>query len=415
MYSPGYLKSLLYFPELYNLITINNDTRNKKPIHPETMSIYLDNAATSYPKPESVYQAVMHAMREVGASPGRGGHRRSLEAGRIMFQAREAAATLFSVPDSSRIIFTHSATEALNMALRGTLAPGDHVITSSMEHNSLARPLHLLQQQGVRVTVVQAEANGWINPTEITRALTPHTRMIAIGHVSNVSGTIQPIAAIAAIAREAGALFLLDAAQSAGFVPIDVVSCGIDLLAVPGHKGLYGPQGTGLLYAASHIALKPLLAGGTGTNSTSEDQPESLPDGFEAGTHNLPGIAGLKAGIEFVMEQGVTEIGAHERNLVSFAIERLRGVPGINLHCPEDATLRGAVLSFTVAGKDSSTVAFELDQRYDIAVRAGLHCAPQAHRTLGTFPDGTVRMSPGWFNTSEDIAIFTNAVITCVK
>jgi cysteine desulfurase family protein len=379
------------------------------------MPIYLDNAATSYPKPESVYQAVTHAMREVGASPGRGGHRRSLEAGRIMFQARETAARLFSAPDSSRIIFTHSATEALNMALRGMLAPGDHVITSSMEHNSLARPLHQLQGQGIRLTIVQAGSDGRIDPAEVATALTPHTRMIAIGHVSNVSGTIQPIAAISAIAREAGVLFLLDAAQSAGNVPIDVVADGIDLLAVPGHKGLYGPQGTGLLYAASHVALKPLLAGGTGSNSTSEDQPESLPDGFEAGTHNLPGIAGLKAGIEFVMEQGVAVIGDHERTLVSRAIEKLQGVAGITFHCPEDATVRGAVLSFTVAGIDSSTLAFNLDRRFDIAVRAGLHCAPRAHRTLGTFPDGTVRMSPGWFNTSEDIAVFADAVEMCLR
>ena len=369
------------------------------------MSIYLDNAATSYPKPESVYQAVMHAMREVGASPGRGGHRRSLEAGRIMFQAREAAAALFSVPDSSRIIFTHSATESLNMALRGTLVPGDHVITTSMEHNSLARPLHLLEKQGVELTIVQAGADGVIDPDDVRRALTPRTRMIAIGHVSNVSGTIQPIDPLSAIAREAGALFLLDAAQSAGSIPIDVVSSAIDLLAVPGHKGLYGPQGTGLLYAASQVALTPLLAGGTGTNSTSEDQPDSMPEGFEAGTHNLPGIAGLKAGMEFVMEQGVATIGEHERGLVSYAIEKLQGLPQVTLHCPADPALRGAVLSFTIAGKDSSAVAFELDQRFDIAVRAGLHCAPRAHRTLGTFPGGTVRMSPGWFTTREEIAI----------
>jgi cysteine desulfurase family protein len=377
------------------------------------MSIYLDNAATSYPKPESVYQAVLHAMREVGASPGRGGHRRSLEASRIMFQAREAAAALFAVPDSSRIIFTHSATEALNMALRGTLVPGDHVITSSMEHNSLARPLHLLQRQGISLTIVPAGGDGSIDPTDVARAVTPHTRMIAIGHVSNVSGTIQPITAIATVAQEAGVLFLLDAAQSAGSVPIDVLACGIDLLAAPGHKGLYGPQGTGILYAASHVALKPLLAGGTGTNSTSEDQPESMPDGFEAGTHNLPGIAGLKAGIEFVMEQGVETIGSHERSLVSYAVERLKGVPGIKLHCPADAAVRGGVLSFTISGKDSSELAYELDQRFDIAVRAGLHCAPRAHRTLGTFPGGTVRMSPGWYTTREEIAIFADAVVTC--
>jgi len=378
------------------------------------MSIYLDNAATSYPKPESVYQAVMHAMREVGSSPGRGGHRRSLEAGRIMFQARETAAALFSVPDSSRIIFTHSATEALNMALRGTLAAGDHVITSSMEHNSLARPLHLLEKQGLELTIVQAGPEGVVDPDDIRRALTPRTRMIAIGHVSNVSGTIQPIGSISRVARDAGALFLLDAAQSAGSIPIDVAASSIDLLAVPGHKGLYGPQGTGLLYAADHVALKPLLAGGTGTSSTSEDQPDSMPEGFEAGTHNLPGIAGLKAGMEFVMEQGVAAIGDHERALVNYAVEKLRGLPQVTLHCPSDPALRGAVLSFTIAGKDSSAVAFELDQRFDIAVRAGLHCAPRAHRTLGTFPGGTVRMSPGWFTTREDIAIFADAVVQCL-
>jgi cysteine desulfurase family protein len=378
------------------------------------MSIYLDNAATSYPKPESVYQAVMHAMREIGASPGRGGHRRSLEAGRIMFQAREAAAALFSAPDSSRIIFTHSATEALNMALRGTLAAGDHVVTTSMEHNSLLRPLHLLEKEGLALTVVQAGPDGVVDPDAIRRAVTPRTRMIAIGHVSNVSGTIQPIGPVSAIAREAGALLLLDAAQSAGSLPIDVVSSAIDLLAVPGHKGLYGPQGTGLLYAAPHVSLVPLLTGGTGTSSTSEAQPEAMPDGFEAGTHNLPGIAGLKAGMEFVMAQGVAVIGAHERNLVAYAIERLQVVPQVTLHSPLDPAVRGAVLSFTVADRDSAAIAFELDQRFDIAVRAGLHCAPRAHRTLGTFPGGTVRMSPGWFTTREDVAKFCDAVVQCL-
>jgi cysteine desulfurase family protein len=300
------------------------------------------------------------------------------------------------------------------MALRGTLSSGDHVITSSMEHNSLARPLHLLEKQGVAVTVVQAAANGVLDPEDIRNALTPHTRMIAMGHVSNVSGTIQPIQMISDIAHAAGALFLLDAAQSAGSIPIDVLSTAIDLLAAPGHKGLYGPQGTGLLYVAPHVSLTPLLAGGTGTNSTSEDQPDSMPDGFESGTHNLPGIAGLKAGIEFVMNTGVATIGEHERDLVSYAMELLQKLPQITLHCPLDRALRGAVLSFTISGKDSAAVAFELDQRFDIAVRAGLHCAPRAHQTLGTFPGGTIRMSPGWFTTREDIALFCDAVVQCL-
>ena len=379
------------------------------------MSIYLDNAATSFPKPESVYQAVMHAMRTIGASPGRAGHRRSMEAGRLLFQAREAVATLFAIPDSSRVIFSHSATEALNLALRGTLIPGDHVITTSMEHNSLLRPLFLLRRQGVELTIVQAGVDGRVDPDDIRRALRPNTRMIAVGHISNVSGTIQAVDAFADIAREAGVLFLLDAAQSAGSVPIDVVKTGIDLLAAPGHKGLFGPQGTGFLYAASAVPLRPLLAGGTGSSSTNEEQPDTVPEGFEAGTHNLPGIAGLKAGVEFVLEQGAAVIGEKERKLITSAAQRLAAVPGVTLCGPMDPAGRGGALSFTSAGMDPATLAFMLDQHFDIAVRAGLHCAPYAHRTLGTFPGGTLRISPGWFTTSEEIAIFCNAVVECTR
>lgn len=379
------------------------------------MSIYLDNAATSFPKPESVYQAVMHAMRTIGASPGRAGHRRSMEAGRLMFQAREAVANLFAIPDSSRVIFGHSATEALNLGLRGILKPGDHVITTSMEHNSLLRPLFLLRRQGVELSIVQAGGDGRVDPDDVRQALRPNTRMIAVGHISNVSGTIQAIDLLAGIAREAGALFLLDAAQSAGSVPIDVVKTGIDLLAAPGHKGLFGPQGTGFLYAASAVPLRPLLAGGTGSSSTDEEQPDMVPEGFEAGTHNLPGIAGLKAGVEFVLEQGAAVIGERERQFVISAAQRLAAVPGITLCGPNDPADRGGVLSFTCAGMDPAMLAFMLDQRFDIAVRAGLHCAPQAHRTLGTFPGGTLRLSPGWFTTSEEIAIFCDAVVECSR
>jgi len=332
-----------------------------------------------------------------------------------MFQAREAIATLFAIPDSSRVIFSHSATEALNLGLRGTLTAGDHVITTSMEHNSLLRPLFLLRRQGVELTIVQAGSDGRVDPDDVRRALRPNTSMIAVGHVSNVSGTIQAIDLLAGIAREAGALFLLDAAQSAGSVPIDVVKTGIDLLAAPGHKGLFGPQGTGFLYAASAVPLRPLLAGGTGSSSTDEEQPDMVPEGFEAGTHNLPGIAGLKAGVEFVLKQGAAVIGERERQFVCSAAQRLAAVPGITLCGPNDPADRGGVLSFTNAEMDPAMLAFMLDQRFDIAVRAGLHCAPQAHRTLGTFPGGTLRLSPGWFNTSEEIAIFCDAVVECSR
>lgn len=379
------------------------------------MSIYLDNAATSYPKPETVYQAVMHAMREIGVSAGRGGHRRSLEASRLLFQAREVLASLFAVPDSSRIIFTHSATEALNLALYGVLLPGDHVITSSMEHNSLLRPLYVLRQRGVELSIVAAGSDGQIDPDDVRRALRPATRMLAMGHVSNVCGAIQPVERLAAIAREAGALFLLDAAQSAGSVPIDVGAMGIDLLAAPGHKGLLGPQGTGFLYVADGVPLRPLLAGGTGTSSSAEEQPDLVPEGFEAGTHNLPGIAGLKAGAEFVLARTVAAIGQQERTHVESIAGQLRAIPRLTLYGPASPAERGGVLSFTAAGLDSSALAFMLDRNHDIAVRAGLHCAPLAHRTLGSYPAGTVRVSPGWFTTPDEIAIFCAAVVDCLS
>lgn len=379
------------------------------------MSIYLDNAATSFPKPEQVYQAVNHALREVGASPGRGGHRRSLEAGRIMFLAREAVARLFSIPDSSRIIFTHSATGALNLALHGTLLAGDHVITTSMEHNSLLRPLHALRREGVEITVVPAGPDGIVDPEQIRRAVRPATRILAVGHVSNVCGSIQPIAEIAAICRAAGALFLVDAAQSAGYINLDVVSTGIDLLAAPGHKGLLGPPGTGLLYVAPGVALRPTIEGGTGTSSTSEEQPLTMPDGFEAGTHNLPGIAGLKAGVEFILERGIDAIYRHEQSLIIEAEQLLNRIPGVTVYGPKDPGLRASVLSFNLAGIDASLLAAQLDHDFDIAVRAGLHCAPQAHRTLGTLPEGTLRISPGWSSTREEIAFFSEAVIQCVR
>lgn len=379
------------------------------------MSVYLDNAATTFPKPEQVYQAVIQAMREVGASPGRGGHRRSLEAGRIMFMARETVARLFSIPDSSRIIFTQSATGSLNLALHGSLASGDHVITTSMEHNSLLRPLHALRREGVEVTVVTAGPEGIVDPEQIRRAVQANTRMIAVGHVSNVCGSIQPIAEIAKISQGAGAYFLVDAAQSAGYIEIDVVTTGIDLLAAPGHKGLLGPSGTGLLYVAPRVALKPTIEGGTGTSSTSEEQPLTMPEGFEAGTHNLPGIAGLKAGIDFILERGIDTIFRHEQSLISEAQQLLARIPGITFYGPKGLDRRASVLSFNVDGIDAALLAAQLDHDFDIAVRAGLHCAPQAHRTLGTLPGGTLRLSPGWSSTSEEIAFFSEAVIQCVS
>jgi cysteine desulfurase family protein len=377
--------------------------------------MYLDNAATSYPKPQSVYDAVLHVMRDVGASPGRGGYRQSLEAGRILFRARETAARFFSISDSSRIIFTHNATGSLNLALQGTLVAGDHVITTSMEHNSLLRPLYALRSKGIQLTIVAAGSDGVVSVDDIRRALQVNTKMIAVAHVSNVCGAIQPIQKIAELCRESGALFLVDAAQSAGCLPVDVEGMSIDLLAVPGHKALLGPGGTGLLYVAPHIAIKPVIQGGTGGHSSAEEQPLIMPDGFESGTHNLPGIAGLQAGFDYILDQGVETIHKHEQQLLNQAELVLREIHGVTVYGPADPYNRCSVLSFTAAGVDAALLAAALDHDFDIAVRAGLHCAPLAHRTLDTLPGGTVRLSPGWFTTSEDIAFFSDAVVQCIS
>ncbi|WP_281999587.1 aminotransferase class V-fold PLP-dependent enzyme [Geotalea uraniireducens] len=367
------------------------------------MSIYLDNAATSFPKPDSVYNAVDLALREIGVGPGRGGYRRGMAATRLVFEAREEVAALFGIADSSRVVFTHSATESLNLALFGLLRPGDHVITTTVEHNSLARPLHLLGRQGVAVTRVEADRHGFVTAAQVAAALRPKTRLVALAHCSNVTGAIQPIGEIAAIARRAGALLLVDAAQSAGMIPIDAPALGIDLLAAPGHKGLLGPQGTGVLYLAEGVELTPLMVGGTGSFSSELDQPAAMPERFESGTLNTPGIAGLKAGVEFVRKIGVGQIRDREQLLVSRLLAGLAEIPAVTVHGPAGDEPRGGVVSITVAGIDPQTVGFRLDNDFDISVRVGLHCAPDAHRTIGTYPGGTIRISPGYFNADHDV------------
>lgn len=379
------------------------------------MSVYLDNAATTFPKPESVYRAVEYALREIGAGPGRGGYRKGVEATRLVFETREAIAALCNVKDSSRIIFTHSATEALNLSVQGFLRPGDHVVTTTMEHNSLARPLHLAAQQGVEVTWVEGDRYGFVTSRQISAAVRPNTRLVALSHCSNVTGAIQPVEEIGAVTRNCGARLLIDAAQSAGAIHIDVEELSIDLLAAPGHKGLFGPQGTGFLYIREGIELTPLLVGGTGGHSASFEQPEDLPERFESGTLNTPGLAGLKAGMEFILETGLEAIGRKEAGLVSRTMEGLRAIPGVTLYSPQDSTRIGGVVSFTADGLDPAQIGFLLDRDYDIAVRVGLHCAPAAHKTIGTYPGGTVRVSPGYFNTDEDIEFFLKALRAIVE
>lgn len=379
------------------------------------MSLYLDNAATSFPKPDSVYQAVMAAMQQIGASPGRGGYGRALDASRLLLETREVLAQLFNVADSSRILFTSNATTALNLAVMGTLQPGDHVVTSSMEHNSLLRPLFMLEKKGVHLTVLSAGADGLLDPELVRQALRDNTRMVAMAHVSNVTGGIQDIAAIAAIAHGAGALMLLDAAQSAGSQVIDMQGLHIDLLAAPGHKGLLGPQGTGFLAVAPGVTLRPVMAGGTGSSSDQDHQPDGFPEGFEVGTHNMPGIAGLGAGLSFLKDTGITRIGQHEYQLAELARQRLMVVPDCRLFGPDQPERRTGVVSLAIGGWDPALLSFQLDREYGIAVRAGLHCAPRAHRTIGSYPAGTLRLSPGWFNTRDDINSFCDALISITQ
>jgi cysteine desulfurase/selenocysteine lyase len=374
--------------------------------------IYLDNAATSWPKPEEVYRAMENFMRHIGANPGRSGHRLSIEAGRVVYEAREIIAQLFNLDDPLRIVFTKNATEALNLAICGVLRPGDHVITSSMEHNSVMRPLRALEEQGVELTVVGCSAEGFLNPQDLGNAIKPNTRLIILTHASNVVGTLLPVAEIGAIARRHNVIFCVDAAQTAGAFPIDIKVMNIDLLAFSGHKLLFGPPGTGGLCVAKGVedVLKPLMRGGTGSRSESEHQPSFLPDKYESGTPNTVGLAGLAAGVQFILSQGITNLRIREENLTRRIIEGIQAIPKVILYGSGDTRQQVAVVSFNIAGLSSSEVALQLDEDYNIMCRPGLQCAPLAHKTLGTFPLGTVRISPGYFTTEDSIKTVLEAI-----
>ena len=380
--------------------------------------IYFDNAATSWPKPPGVVAAMVHFMEKVGANPGRSGHRLSVEAGRIVYDAREAVAELFNAPDPLRIVFGANVTEALNLALWGLLHPGDHVVTSSMEHNSVMRPLRALEKQGVALTVVPCSPHGFLDPMDLETALRPETKLIVLNHASNVVGSLLPVREAGEIARRHGCLLLVDAAQTAGAYPIDVQADGIDLLAFTGHKALSGPMGTGGLVIGERVAvdkLKPLKRGGTGSRSEHEEQPDFLPDKCEAGTPNAVGLAGLAAGVRWVLETGVKHIREHEVRLTQELIDGLREIHGVTVYGGLDAARQTGTVSFNVTGLEPSEVGLRLDEEYDIMCRVGLHCAPAAHRTIGTFPTGTVRFGLSYFNTSEEIEIALEAVRKIAK
>jgi cysteine desulfurase family protein len=368
--------------------------------------IYFDNAATTWPKPPEVIEAVSRCIRDMGANPGRAGHKMSVKAGEMVDSTRKKLAGLFNIDPSQqdRVVFTVNATGALNLAIKGLLKKGDHAITSTMEHNSVTRPLNRLEREGVEITRVRCAGDGSLDPGDIKKSIRPNTRLIAITHASNVTGTVMPAEEIGKIAGEAGVLFLLDAAQSAGVLDVDVQKMNIGLLAFPGHKSLLGPTGTGGLYIKEGIVLETLQEGGTGSQSDLPGMPATLPERYEAGTLNTTGIAGLEAGLDFIMKTGLDKIRSHELGLTRAFMEKSKRVPGLKLFGPAGDSPRAPVVSFLIEGRKSVEIGGLLDRNYDIACRAGLHCAPDAHRTLGTFDQRLVRFSFSYFNREEEVS-----------
>ena len=378
------------------------------------MNIYFDNAATSSPKPPEVLERVNAALTEFNANPGRSGHSAALSAAREVLFARERLASLMNAGEETNIAFAFNCTDALNLAIKGALRYGDHVITTQLEHNSVLRPINALAARGrISLSIVSPRADGFVDPEDIRASIRKNTRLIAVTHASNVTGAIQPVAAIGELARREGILYLIDGAQAIGATPVNVRALSCDLYAFPGHKSLLGPMGTGGLYIRPGVVLRTLREGGTGTDSESMLQPDERPERYESGTLNLPGIAGLGAGCAFVAKR-VSAIMSHERELTGALYEGLSAIRGAEIYSPREEAARAGIVSFNLPGMTSSDVADRLG-RMGIAVRGGLHCAPGAHRFLGTLRRGAVRASVGYANTFEEVDAFLNAVNAIVR
>lgn len=377
-------------------------------------TLYLDNAATSFPKPEAMLAAMINYSQAIGASPGRSGHGLSIDAGRIVFEAREKLARLFNIEDPLRIAFTKNVTEAVNIVLFGLLKRGDHVVTTSMEHNSVMRPLRFLQSQGIELSVIPCSSQGDLDPNDVHRALQKNTNLVVMTHASNVTGTIMPVEEIGKMTSNRGDVLLcVDAAQTAGALPIDVKKMSIDLLAFTGHKSLYGPQGTGGIYIREGLEqqITPLMRGGTGSRSEFEAQPEFMPDKYESGTPNAIGLTGLGAGVSFILEQTVEIVRAKEEQLTSRFLQQLEEEKDqLTIYGPNDAHRQTAVVSFNLKNISPSDAALYFEEKWGIMCRPGLHCAPAAHKTIGTFSQGTVRFSFGFFHSEKDIDTAAAAV-----
>ena len=366
--------------------------------------IYFDNASTSFPKPREVVQEMSRFLTESAGNPGRAGYRLSREAQKAINEVRRLLKDFFGGAVSNRFIFTLNDTDALNIAIKGALWQGDHVITTVVEHSSVYRTLWALQKAGIiTVTYVACSEEGLVDPDDIADAFTIATRMVIMTHASNVLGTIQPIEEVGRISKERGALFLVDAAQTAGVLPINVREMNIDLLAFPGHKGLLGPPGTGGLYVQPQVTLRPFRHGGTGVLSESFDQPDEMPFHLEAGTLNTVGVVGLGAALKFIQKVGMEAIRAKELHLTEVLLEKLAGTARLTLYGPKCASCRVSTVALNIEGLQPERLTLILDRKFDIASRPGLHCASLLHKQMGTFPDGTLRLSPGFFNTEEEV------------
>ena len=368
-------------------------------------TVYLDNAATSFPKPPQVPRQMARYLEEVGATVNRSVYGAAQAAGMVELRLRQRLCRLFHFAPVTHAVLTPGNTWGLNLVLAGFLRPGDHCVVSSMEHNAVMRPLQSLAKQGVTFTRVQCDAVGRLEPKDVERALRPDTRLVVLAHGSNVSGTVQDAAAVGEICRRYGVPFCLDGAQTAGHLPVDFPSLGLSALSVPGHKGLLGPSGIGALLLDPAFAqrLTPTVSGGTGSASDSEEIPAYMPDRFEPGTPNVPGIYGLEAALAFLEETGVETVAAHDRALTARFLDGVRSMPHVSVIGPDTVEGRVGVVSLDFPGRDNAEVAETLEREYGILTRCGLHCAPSAHKTLGTFPRGTVRFSWGWFSTEQDI------------
>lgn len=373
--------------------------------------LYFDHAASSWPKPPAVVEAMTRCITEFAANPGRGSHQLGVRASRVLFEGRKQLAQLFHIANPNDISYALNTTAALNLAIKGYVKPGDHVICTGVEHNSVRRPLEYMRtHHQVQVSYAPMDLQGNVDLQQLERLIQPNTTLMVCNHSSNLLGTILPLEAIGAMMKKHGVKLLVDAAQTAGVLEIDVRAMGIDMLAFPGHKGLLGPQGTGGLYIAPDLELEPLLHGGTGSQSEAIEQPKVRPDRYEAGTQNTVGIAGLVEGVKFIRYETVERIHTKEWTQIQMLMEGLMAIPGVVLYGPKLGANKTGIVAFNVGQAEASEVAFILDQSFQIAVRSGYHCTPLAHETAGTFGSGAVRASIGYYTTNQEVEQFINAI-----